>query len=869
MNRRPMAELGPTLECDVPPVMPVLPLMSTIIFPLGVTSLQIRVEQSKALLKDHSDPDTLIALVYSPARKEQDIRAEELSQVGLAARVIRILNMPGGNVQVTLEGLRRVRIEEILSTAPYISARVSCPIEQSGDPEEVRGLVARILKSLRSLSHLDNTYPPELDNIFSMNLGDPGLFADTVASIVRLPLETKKAIVETLEVQARLAVVAEALDSEIARLSVAEDVVRRTSAQMEKSQREFFLREQLNEIRRLLGEDDPQEILVREILDRAQGLGLPRHVISVVQEETNRLRYLPSSSQESGVIRNYIDWLLSLPWGRRTANEINLDEVARRLDEEHFGLEKVKERILEYLAVLKLKKDPRGPVLCFAGPPGTGKTSLGASIARAMGRVCIRMSVGGVRDEAEIRGHRRTYIGSMPGKIIRSLRDSNSSNPVFMIDEIDKLGHDAQGDPAAALLEVLDPEQNAHFMDHYIEIPFNLSETLFITTANVLDFVPPALLDRLEVIPIPGYMDEEKLEIARKHLIPREAREHGLAATDIAFDDAALVKLIREYTREAGVRQLERAIDNFCRKAARQRTTGYTGNWRFTEDDVEKIMGPPYILPDRPEGRAEVGVATGLAWTTTGGDLLLIEALKMRGAGRVIVTGQLGDVMKESVQAAHSYVRARAEMLCIDPKLFDEFDMHIHFPEGAVPKDGPSAGITIVMAIASALAEAPIRNDVAMTGEVTLRGKVVAVGGLKEKVMAAYRAGIKVVVFPADNQKDLVEVPEPIRSKMTFVPVAVVDEVFQHAFAGVAERIAKLEAQEARRRERAATRNGSKAASGRKAAGRRAAKGGSARRAVKGADKTERAARNGRAARAGKTRRRAGRVNGREAAKPR
>jgi len=560
---------------------------------------------------------------------------------------------------------------------------------------------------------------------------------------------------------------------------------------------------------------------------------------------------LPPSSQESGVIRNYIDWLLSLPWSRRSTSPIDLDEVARSLDEEHFGLEKVKERILEYLAVLKLKNDQKGPILCFAGPPGTGKTSLGSSIARALGRACIRMSVGGVRDEAEIRGHRRTYIGSRPGKIIRSLRDSNSSNPVFMIDEIDKLGHDAQGDPAAALLEVLDPEQNQHFIDHYIEIPFNLSETLFITTANVLDFIPPALLDRLEVIQIPGYMDEEKLEIARRHLIPREAQENGLAATDIAFDDAALIKIIREYTREAGVRQLERAIDNFCRKAARQRTTGYTGNWKFGEEDVEKVLGPPYILPDRPEGRAEVGVATGLAWTTTGGDLLVIEALKMRGAGRVIVTGQLGDVMKESVQAAHSYVRARAEMLCIDPKLFDEYDMHIHFPEGAVPKDGPSAGITIVMAIASALADAPIRNDVAMTGEVTLRGKIIAVGGLKEKVMAAHRAGIKTVIFPADNQKDLVEIPETIRSNMTLVPVAVVDEVFQHAFAGVAERIAELEARANRRKERAAERAAEKAAQMRKT--------------TRGGSRAVRSVKDGRG---NGGRRRSGR-NGREAAKPR
>ena len=725
-----MAEIGPMLECDVPPEMPVLPLMSTIVFPLGVTSLQVRVEQSKALLREYSDPDNLIALVYSPARKEQDIRPAELSKIGLAARVIRILNMPGGNVQVTLEGLRRVGIEEIIRTEPYLMARVSCPVEAHGGPDEVRDLVARILKSLREVAQLDKTYPPELDNIFSMNLGDPGLFADTVASIVRFPLETKRRIVETLDVTDRLNLVAEALDSEIARLTVAEDVVRRTSAQMEKSQREFFLRQQLQEIRRLLGEDDPQEMLVREIQQRVEGLGLPHHVQVVVQEETNRLRYLPPASQESGVIRNYIDWLLSLPWSRRSATDINLDEVQRRLDEEHFGLEKVKERILEYLAVFKLKNDLKGPILCFAGPPGTGKTSLGASIARALGRAFVRMSVGGVRDEAEIRGHRRTYIGSRPGKIIRSLRDCDSSNPIFMIDEIDKLGHDVQGDPAAALLEVLDPEQNTHFVDHYIEIPFDLSETLFITTANVLDFTPPALLDRLEVIQIPGYMDEEKLEIARRHLIPREAKENGLAATDIAFDDAALVKILREYTREAGVRQLERTIDNFCRKAARQRTTGYTGNWRFTEADVEKILGPPYVLPDRPEGQAEIGVATGLAWTATGGDLLLIEALKMRGAGRVIVTGQLGDVMKESVQAAHSYVRARAEMLGIDPKLFDEFDLHIHFPEGAVPKDGPSAGITVVMAIASALAEAPIRNDVAMTGEVTLRGKVIAVGGI-------------------------------------------------------------------------------------------------------------------------------------------
>ena len=795
-----MAEIGPMLECDVPPEMPVLPLMSTIVFPLGVTSLQVRVEQSKALLRDYSDPDNLIALVYSPARREQDIRPAELSKIGLAARVIRILNMPGGNVQVTLEGLRRVGIEEILKTEPYLEARVSCPIESHGEPEQVRGLVARMLKSLRELAQLDKTYPPELENIFSMNLGDPGLFADTVSSIVRFPLEIKRRTLETLDITERLTLVAESLDSEIARLTVADDVVRRTSAQMEKSQREFFLRQQIQEIRRLLGEDDPQEILVREILQRSDGLGLPHHVLVVVQEETNRLRYLPPASQESGVIRNYVDWLLSLPWSRRSTTEINLDEVQRRMDEEHFGLEKVKERILEYLAVLKLKKDLKGPILCFAGPPGTGKTSLASSIARALGRAFIRMSVGGVRDEAEVRGHRRTYIGSRPGKIIRSLRDCDSSNPVFVIDEIDKLGHDAQGDPAAALLEVLDPEQNTHFVDHYIEIPFDLSETLFITTANVLDFIPPALLDRLEVIQIPGYMDEEKLEIARRHLIPKEAVANGLAATDIAFDDGALIKILREYTREAGVRQLERAIDNFCRKAARQRTTGYTGNWRFNEADVEKILGPPYVLPDRPEGQAEIGVATGLAWTATGGDLLLIEALKMRGAGRVIVTGQLGDVMKESVQAAHSYVRARAEMLGIDPKQFDEFDMHIHFPEGAVPKDGPSAGITIVMAIASALAEAPIRNDVAMTGEVTLRGKVLAVGGIKEKVMAAYRAGIKTVIFPADNQKDLVEVPEQVRNKMTFLPVAFVDEVFQHAFAGVAERIAELEAQAKKRK---------------------------------------------------------------------
>jgi ATP-dependent Lon protease len=802
MSKRPLAEFGPMLECDVPPEMPVLPLMSTIVFPLGVTSLQVRIEQSKTLLRDYSDPDAMIALVYSPARREQDIRTEELSRVGLAARVIRILHMPGGNVQVTLEGLRRIGVEEFVRTEPYVVARVSCPLEPQGEPEQVHELVTRILASLRTLAQLDKTYPPEMDNIFSMNLGEPGLFADTVASIVRIPLEVKRTIVETLAVGERLKLVAEALDSEVARLTVAEDVVRRTSAQMERSQREFFLRQQLTEIRRLLGEDDPQEVAVRQILERAEGLGLPSHVRSVLEEETSRLKYLPPTSQETGVIRNYIDWLLALPWSRRSRSEIRLEEVARRLDEEHFGLAKVKERILEYLAVLKLKNDQKGPILCFAGPPGTGKTSLGASIARAMGRVFIPMSVGGVRDEAEIRGHRRTYIGSRPGKIIRSLRDSNSANPVFMIDEIDKMGNDAQGDPASALLEVLDPEQNSHFVDHYLEIPFDLSEALFITTANVLDFVAPALLDRLEVIQIPGYMDEEKLEIARRYLIPREAKEHGLAATDIAFDDAALVKILREYTREAGVRQLERSIDTFCRKAARQRTSGYTGNWRFNEVDTEKILGPPPFLPERPEGHAEVGVATGLAWTATGGDLLLIEALKMRGAGRVILTGQLGEVMKESVQAAHSYVRARAEMLGIDPGLFDEYDMHIHFPEGAVPKDGPSAGITIVMAIASALAEAPIRNDVAMTGEVTLRGKVLAVGGLKEKVMAAHRAGIRTVIFPVDNQKDLVEIDAKVREKMNFLAVGYVEEVFQHAFAGVAERIAELEARAARRKER-------------------------------------------------------------------
>jgi len=810
MSKRSPAELGPILECDIPPEMPVLPLMSTLVFPLGVTSIQIRVEQSKALLRDHADPDTLIALVYSPATREQDIKPEDLSKVGLAARVIRILNMPGGNLQVTLEGLRRVSIVEILHSTPYIMARVSCPIEAIGDPMEIQESLTRILKSLRTLAQLDTSYPAELDNIFSMNLGDPGLFADTVGSLVRFSVETKRQIVEELDVVRRLTIVAENLDAEIARLTVAEDVVRRTTAQMEKSQKEFFLRQQMMEIRRLLGEDDPQEMLVRQILERAGSLGLPPHVRSVVQEETNRLRYLSPSSQESGVVRNYVDWLLALPWARQKPQPIQLDEVARRLDEEHFGLEKVKERILEYLAVLKLKNDMRGPILCFAGPPGTGKTSLGASIARAMGREFVRMSVGGVRDEAEIRGHRRTYIGARPGKILRSLQECHSNSPVFMIDEIDKMGHDALGDPASALLEVLDPEQNQNFVDHYVEIPFDLSETLFITTANVLDFIPPALLDRLEVIPISGYMEEEKLQIARKHLIPREAREHGLAETDLDFEDAALLKMMREYTREAGVRQLERAIDTFCRKSARQRTTGFTGSWRYRAEDVEPILGPPYFTPEMAEVKAEVGVATGLAWTATGGDLLLIEALKMRGAGRVIVTGQLGDVMKESVQAAHSYVRARAELLGISPELFDDYDLHIHFPEGAVPKDGPSAGITIVMAIASALADAPLRNDVAMTGEVTLRGKVLAVGGLREKVMAAFRAGISTVVFPADNQKDLVEIPESVRSAMKFLPVATVDEVFQHAFVGVAERIAELEAkraaQEAKKKARARAR---------------------------------------------------------------
>jgi len=810
VSKRPMSEIGPMLECDVPPVMPVLPLMSTVVFPLGVTSIQVRLPQSKALLKDYSSPDDLIALVYSPAKREQDLRPEELAHVGLAARVIRILNMPGGNIQVTLEGLRRVGIEEILHSTPYLEARVSCPIESPADSARVSVLVPRILQSLRTISQLDTSYPPELDNIFSMNLGDPGLFADTVGSIVRFPVETKQRVIETLDVAMRLEFLAEALDAEVARLSVAEDVTRRATAQVEKSQREFFLRQQLQEIRRQLGEDDPQEILVRQILERAEALPLPSEVLTVIHEETSRLRYLSPTSQEAGVVRNYIDWLLSLPWMRSVPPTIDLDAVARSLDEEHFGLEKVKERILEYLAVLKLKNDLKGPILCLAGPPGTGKTSLGASIARALGRPFIRMSVGGVRDEAEIRGHRRTYIGSRPGKIIRSLRDCQSKNPIFMIDEIDKMGHDSQGDPAAALLEVLDAEQNAHFVDHYIEIPFDLSGTLFITTANVLDFIPEPLVDRLEVIQIPGYMEEEKLEIAKRHLVPRESREHGLLPADLAFDDAAITKVIREYTREAGVRQLERNIDTFCRKAARQRTGGYAGAWHFTEADVENALGPPLVLPERAEGQAEIGVATGLAWTATGGDLLLIEALKMRGSGRVIVTGQLGDVMKESVQAAHSYVRARAEMLGLDPNDFDNFDMHIHFPEGAVPKDGPSAGIPIVMAIASALAEAPIRNDVAMTGEVTLRGKVLAVGGLREKVMGAYRAGIRTVVYPSDNVKDLTEVPDTIRAKLTFTPVSQVDEVFQHAFVGVAELIEQRRAEEAvreaRRKKRAAAR---------------------------------------------------------------
>jgi ATP-dependent Lon protease len=773
------------LKSELPPNLPLMALRSTIVYPLGTIAVQMGAPENLALLRAHEEPGLVVALVVASGDHDEPIDTSRfVGRVGVAARVHERINLPGDTVQITLQGLRRIVVDGIEQNEPYPIAIVRPAKDIAADANEVTDLIARVASAAETLAEMVDRIPDEVPAILKMNVSDPGRFADLAATNMNFRISDKDEVLQRLDVGQRLRFILSRLEREVARARVMEDVKRQTEIKIEQHQREFYLRQQLRAIQAELGEADPGEKEAIEILKKIDEAKLPEKVGQEARRETERMRMLSPASSEYQVVRTYLDWILSLPWNKRSgAEEIDLKKVQGALDAGHYGLDEAKERIIEFLAVRKLRGgDPHGPILCFVGPPGTGKTSLGEAIGTAIGREFYRISVGGVRDEAEIRGHRRTYVGAMPGMLIQALRRVQVKDPVLMIDEIDKMsGGGPSGDPTAGMLEVLDPSQNDEFVDHYLNLPFDLSAVLFICTANNLFDIPAPLRDRMEIIKIAGYTVEEKVEIAWRYLLPRLLEEHGITDKDIQFTDESLSFISSRYSREAGLRNFERNVAAIMRKRARQKAEGEEGAWIIDNEKVEEILGIPRYAVEEAEIQPEVGVVTGMAWTSTGGDLMVIEALRMAGQGRLTVTGQLGDVMRESVDAAYSYVRSRASQLSIEDKLFKEVDLHIHLPAGAIPKDGPSAGITLTLAIASVLSGRPVRRDIAMTGEVTLRGKILEIGGVKEKVLAAYRAGIRQIILPKSNEKDLRDVPDPVKEHIAFTFVERMDEVLHLA----------------------------------------------------------------------------------------
>ena len=773
------------LKSELPPALPLMALRSTIVYPLGTIAVQMGAPENLALLRANEEPGLIVALVVASGDHDEPVEPGKfVGRVGVAARVHERINLPGDTVQITLQGLRRITVEAIEQTQPYAIASIKAARETPAEPAELEDLVARVVSAAETLADLVDRIPDEVPQILKMNVSDPGRFADLAATNMNFRISDKDEVLQRLDVGQRIRFILSRLEREVARARVMEDVKRQTEVKIEQHQREFYLRQQRRAIQAELGEADPGEKEALETLKKIDEAKLPEKVGQEARRETERLRMLSPASSEYQVIRTYLDWILALPWHKRSGDEeIALKKVEEALDTRHYGLLEAKERIIEFLAVRKLRGgDPHGPILCLAGPPGTGKTSLGEAIAKAIGREFYRISVGGVRDEAEIRGHRRTYVGALPGLLIQALRRVGVKDPVLMIDEIDKMSAGGpSGDPTAAMLEVLDPSQNDEFVDHYLNLPFDLSSSLFICTANNLFDIPAPLRDRMEVIRIAGYTVEEKVEIAWRYLMPRLLEEHGISDKDIQFTDEVLGFVSGRYSREAGLRNFERNLATIMRKRARRKAEGEEGAWIIDNARVEEILGAPRYAMEEAEKEPEIGVVTGLAWTSTGGDLMLIEALRMPGSGRLTVTGQLGDVMRESVDAALSFVRSRATPLEIPEAEFRDSDLHIHFPAGAIPKDGPSAGIAVTLAIASVLSRRPVRRDVAMTGEVTLRGKVLDIGGVKEKTLAAYRAGLREVIMPKGNEKDLRDVPTEVRQNMAFTFVATMDEVLRLA----------------------------------------------------------------------------------------
>jgi len=723
---------------------------------------------------------TMIALVQRDADVETP-KPEDFLQFGVELAVGRLLNMPDGNNSALVQGRRRVEVVEITQTEPFFRVRAR-PIEESTDVDRQTDALMRTSRDLfERCVQLDRSLPDEA-HLFSLNIAEPGWLADMVATAISLPLKERQGLLLMADPQERLKRVNWLLAQELDVLQLEDEIQTRVQSEVDRSQREFYLREQMKAIQTELGEGDIWTREVAELREKVTQSQLPDEVRAQAFKEVERLAQMPSMAPEVGIIRNYLDWILELPWAQATEDNLDVRHAADVLEQYHYGLGRAKDRILEYIAVRSLKpKRARQPILCFVGPPGTGKTSLGRSIAEALGRKFVRLSLGGVRDEAEIRGHRRTYIGALPGRILQTMRRAGTSNPLFMLDEVDKLGADFRGDPAAALLEVLDPEQNFAFSDHYLELAFDLSKVMFITTANTIGTIPPALLDRMEVIEFPGYIEEEKIEIARRFLIPRQLDETGLEPDEVKVLDQAVRRIIREYTYEAGVRNLEREIGRMCRKVARMKSEKKHFPTRLGHATVETFLGPPQFFMTEAERKDEIGVATAIAWTESGGEIMPVEVLILEGKGNLQITGQIGDVMQESAQAALSYLKSKARDFDINPEVFERLDVHIHIPEGAIPKDGPSAGITIATSLISAFTEREIYKDVGMTGEITLRGRVLPIGGLREKILAAHRAGLKTVIIPERNLKDLVDVPKKVRDDLKIIPVVHMDQVIEVA----------------------------------------------------------------------------------------
>lgn len=760
--------------------LPLLPLRGLLVYPSMVLHLDVGREKSVKALERAMVDDSMILLCSQSEINIEEPTKEDIYRIGTIAKVRQMLKLPNGTIRVLVEGVLRAEIVEYLTNDEYYEVTVKeLPEQEISDPE-IDALMRSVLSQFEHYINLSKKVTPETLAAVS-DIDEPGRLADVICSHLSLKIKDKQDILETVDVRERLEKMLNILNNEREVLELERKISQRVKKQMEKTQKEYYLREQMKAIQKELGDKEGRAGEVDELRNQLAEAELPDKVREKVEKEIDRLEKMPATSAEGGIIRNYIDWLLGLPWHKQTEDDLDLDKAEEILNEDHFGLEKPKERVLEYLAVQKLVKKLKGPILCLVGPPGVGKTSIARSIARSMGRQFIRISLGGVRDEAEIRGHRRTYVGAMPGRIIQGMKNAGANNPVFLLDEIDKMAMDFRGDPASALLEVLDPEQNSTFSDHFIEVPFDLSNVMFVTTANAVHNIPRPLLDRMEVLYIPGYTEIEKLQIAKKYLLPKQKRDHGLEEEQLVVDEAALMKIVREYTREAGVRNLEQQVAGMNRKAAKKIVSDPETPVHVTVDNLTDYLGPIKFKYNVAEEKDQIGAVTGLAWTEVGGDTLVIEVSVLPGTGKLTLTGKLGDVMKESAQAAFSYTRSRAEVLGIAPDFHEKNDVHIHIPEGAIPKDGPSAGITMATALISALTNMPVSRLVAMTGEVTLRGRVLPIGGLKEKALAAHRAGIRTILLPQDNEKDIIEIPESVRAEMTFIPVSHMDQVLEHA----------------------------------------------------------------------------------------